>query len=238
MAAFNLKEAIIEALTSLGGSGSASEVREYMTSRFGRDWKTLETVMDDMSVESASSFFPPEERVLRRMGEGKYALKEAAIQEPPETEIAAEEPKPAPPETGAVKATLEENIASYSEKLTKVMNQPKFNFVQAAPNQIPAAPGVYLIHDDTSNQMIYAGRTRNLRTRLLQQHKRGNAEGSQFRKALGQNLNLSDEAKISDYIVNNCSFQYLPVESFEERVRLEHFMTAILAPTLNTKLKQ
>jgi len=105
MAAFNLKEAITEALSSLGGSGSAAEVREYIKSKFGRDWKTIEKVMDDMSVESESSFFLPEERVLKRMGQGKYALKEAAIQEPGE-EIATEEPKTAP--TGAIKSTLEE----------------------------------------------------------------------------------------------------------------------------------
>ena len=235
MAAFNLKEAITEALSSLGGSGSAAEVREYIKSKFGRDWKTIEKVMDDMSVESESSFFLPEERVLKRMGQGKYALKEAAIQEPGE-EIATEEPKTAP--TGAIKSTLEETIASYSDKLTQVLKKPTYNFVQATPEQIPAEPGVYLIHDDTSNQLLYAGRTGNLRTSLLQQDKRGNIEGSQFRKALGQNLNLNDEAKISDFIVNNCSFQFLPVENFEERVRLEHFLTAILAPPLNTKLQQ
>ncbi|HJW65288.1 MAG TPA: GIY-YIG nuclease family protein [Candidatus Bathyarchaeia archaeon] len=83
------------------------------------------------------------------------------------------------------------------EKLTvrsASLAEEHLNFVQATPNQIPTQPGAYLIHDDTSNQIIYAGRTRNLRTRLLQQHKRGNVEGSQFRKALGQNLNLNDEA--------------------------------------------
>jgi len=86
--------------------------------------------------------------------------------------------------------------------------------------------------------LIYAGRSRNLRIHLLQQHKQGNIRGSQFRKALGQRYRLSREADISDYIRDNCSFQFLPVESFEEMVRLEHFATAIMAPILNTDLKQ
>ena len=73
---------------------------------------------------------------------------------------------------------------------------------------------------------------------LLQQHKRGNIEGSQFRKALGQKLGLESELKISEYISSNCSFQFLVVDSFEETIRLEHFITAILAPTLNIELKQ
>jgi hypothetical protein len=73
---------------------------------------------------------------------------------------------------------------------------------------------------------------------LLQQHRQGNIRGSQFRKALGQKHNLNSETEISNYIRENCSFQFLPVENFEEMVRLEHFITAILAPTLNIELKQ
>lgn len=90
---FNLKDAIVEALTTLGGSGTVSEVREYIKSKYGKDWKNIEKVMDDLCIESQSSFFPPEARVLRRMGEGKYALKEAEVNELPEVKVAIERPK-------------------------------------------------------------------------------------------------------------------------------------------------
>jgi hypothetical protein len=69
-------------------------------------------------------------------------------------------------------------------------------------------------------------------------HKQGNIRGSQFRKALGQKHNLNSEKVISGYIRENCSFQFLSIENFEKTVRLEHFITAILAPTLNIELKQ
>jgi len=133
---------------------------------------------------------------------------------------------------------IESTVASYSEKLKQVLNQPVYRFAEATSKQVPEASGVYVIYDSSSNQMIYAGRSKNLRIRLLQQHKSGNIRGSQFRKALGQKHNLDNAAKISDYIKDNCSFKLLEVESFEERVRLEHFITAILAPALNTELKQ
>jgi hypothetical protein len=84
---FNLKEAIVEALTSLGGSGSASEVREYIKSRYGKDWKDIEKVMDDLCQESKSSFFLPEDRVLTKTEQGKYALKETVVPELPETNV-------------------------------------------------------------------------------------------------------------------------------------------------------
>ena len=236
MAALNLKEVVAEAVTSLGGSATASEVREYIKSKYGKDWKNIETIMNDLSVESSSSFFPPEERVLKRTGQGKYSLKEVATPEPAEPEATPEMPKPT--SSGTTQKTLEETIAFYSEKLKQILNQPKYTFAEAAPNQIPAASGVYLVYDNKTNEIVYAGKSRNLRTRLLQQHKTGNVEGSQFRKALGQKHNLNSELQISEYIASNCNFQFLTVDSREEIVRSEHFIAAILAPTLTTRLKQ
>jgi hypothetical protein len=84
---FNLKEAIVEALIALGGSGSASEVRQYIKSKHGKDWKDIEKVMDDLCQESTSSFFLPEDRVLTKTGQGKYALKETVVPELPETNV-------------------------------------------------------------------------------------------------------------------------------------------------------
>src|SRR4030042_825827 len=133
---------------------------------------------------------------------------------------------------------IESTVASYSEKLKQVLNQPVYRFAEATSKQVPEASGVYVIYDSSSNQMIYAGRSKNLRIRLLQQHTSGNIRDSQFRKAIGQKNNLDSEAKISAYIKDNCSFKLLEVESFEEMVRLEHFITATMAPHLNTELKQ
>ena len=81
----NLKEIIVEALTALGGSGSVSEVKHYLKLKYGREWKHIETVMADLCAENQSSFFLPEDRVLRRIGQGKYALKSKVISEPQET---------------------------------------------------------------------------------------------------------------------------------------------------------
>jgi len=133
---------------------------------------------------------------------------------------------------------FESTVNLYSEKLDQILNQPVYRFATVTSRRVPKESGVYLIHDDSLKQVIYAGRSRNLRTRLLQQHRKGNVRGSQFRKALGQKHNLTSETEISAYIRDNCSFQFLPVDTFEEMVRLEHFVTAITAPILNIELKQ
>jgi hypothetical protein len=69
------------------------------------------------------------------------------------------------------------------------------------------------------------------------QFRRGDIRGSQFRRALMQNYNL-DESGISDNIRQKCTFKFKETEDSVERIGLEHFATAILAPTLNMKLKQ
>jgi hypothetical protein len=74
--ASNLKEAIIEALSSLGGCGTISDVKGYIFSKYGKRWKDIGTAMADMCPESTSSLYPSRDRVLRRVGRGEYCLRE------------------------------------------------------------------------------------------------------------------------------------------------------------------
>jgi len=83
---------------------------------------------------------------------------------------------------------FERAVSHYLEMLKKLLAEPRYRFSDASSQDIPKQPGVYLIHDETMNAIIYAGRTKNLKRRLLGDHKRGNVRGSQFRKALGRNF--------------------------------------------------
>jgi len=129
-------------------------------------------------------------------------------------------------------------ISRYLAMLNKLMAEPIYDFAEASSKDVPEEPGVYVIYDKRVKAIIYAGRTKNLRRRLLSNHKRGNIEGSQFRRSLKQNFALKSETGITSYILENCSFQFKAINEFEEMVRLEHFITAILDPILNIKLKQ
>jgi hypothetical protein len=84
---FNLKEAIVEALTAIGGTGTASDVRDYIKGKYGKDWKDIEKIMDDLCQESECSFFLAEDRILTKIGRGKYSLKETVVPELPETNV-------------------------------------------------------------------------------------------------------------------------------------------------------
>ena len=91
---FNLKDSIVEALNALCGSGTATQVRDYLKSQYGKDWKDIEKVMDDLCQESNSSFFLPEDRVLTKIGRGKYALRTTTSPELSEITEESKEPLP------------------------------------------------------------------------------------------------------------------------------------------------
>lgn len=128
-------------------------------------------------------------------------------------------------------------ISQYLAMMKKLLAGSKYNFAEVSSTDVPKEPGVYVIYDKIEKAIIYAGRTKNLRRRLLGDHRRGNIKGSQFRRALKRNLAFELESEITSYILENCSFRFMVIEEFEEMVRLEHFITAVLAPVLNIKLK-
>lgn len=129
-------------------------------------------------------------------------------------------------------------ISRYLEMMKKLLAEPSYNFADIPSMNVPKELGVYVIYDRRVKAIIYAGRTKNLKRRLLGDHRRGNIKGSQFRRVLKRNLALESESEITSYILENCSFQFMVIEEFEEIVRLEHFITAVIAPALNIKLKQ
>jgi hypothetical protein len=64
----------------------------------------------------------------------------------------------------ARKASLfEEVVNQYSEKLQKNFNQPIFRFATVTSRRVQKESGIYIIHDDSSKHIIYAGRIRNLK---------------------------------------------------------------------------
>lgn len=129
-------------------------------------------------------------------------------------------------------------ISRYLTMMKKLLAEPNYDFAEVSARTVPKEPGVYIIYDKRVKAIIYAGRTKNLRRRLLGDHKQGNVKSSQFRRALRQHFALKSEMKITSYIRRNCSFQFMVINEFDEMVRLEHFITAVLAPVLNIQLKQ
>ena len=77
--ATTLKVAVVEALTSLGGSGTVLDVSRYVNSKYPNKWKlnTIGTIMADLCPESTSSSYSKKDRVLERIGRDKYRLRKS-----------------------------------------------------------------------------------------------------------------------------------------------------------------
>lgn len=98
-----------------------------------------------------------------------------------------------------VSVNLYDSAISRNRKmLKKLLTEPRYLFAEISFKHTPKQSGVHVIHDEKRDEIIYAGRTKNLKRRLLGDHRRGNIRGSQFRKALGRNFDLKSEDEILD----------------------------------------
>jgi len=128
---------------------------------------------------------------------------------------------------------IEKNMALYRDRLQHLLDSPIHEFSRSDRKEIPDVPGVYIVYDKTKRQILYVGESGDLRRRLFGDHRAGNRRGSAFRRALSRWKKMEDEKEIKEYIVQNCSFQILPVPDKLRRKRFEHFAIAVLSPTLN-----
>jgi len=128
---------------------------------------------------------------------------------------------------------IEERISRYRAELNRLLHSATYEFSRIDRRDIPDVPGVYIIYDKTGRQILYVGESGDLRRRLFGDHRAGNRRGSAFRRALSRWKKMEDEKEIREYIIQNCSFQILPVPDKLERKRFEHFAIAVLNPRLN-----
>ena len=128
---------------------------------------------------------------------------------------------------------IEERISSYRHMLDRLLESPTYEFSSSDRKDVPAVTGVYIIYNKTDGKVLYVGESGDLRRRLFGNHRSGNRRGSAFRRALSRWEKIKDEKEIRGYIIQNCSFQVLPVPGKLERKRFEHFAIAVLNPGLN-----
>jgi len=126
-----------------------------------------------------------------------------------------------------------ERISSHRHMLDRLLESPTYEFSSGDRKDVPAVTGVYIIYNKTDGKVLYVGESGDLRRRLFENHRSGNRRGSAFRQALSRWEKIKDEKEIRGYIIQNCSFQVLPVPDKLERKRFEHFAIAVLNPRLN-----
>lgn len=127
---------------------------------------------------------------------------------------------------------IEKNISKIAPIVKQLLSQEPLYFVNLTPSDIPEdISGVYAIFDDKSGEVLYVGRTKNLRRRLYTNHLHGSEATARLKKylvedeALKQISNI-DEAK--EYLKKNCYVKYIIEDDTLQRGKIEGLLSFLL----------
>jgi len=94
---------------------------------------------------------------------------------------------------------------------------------------VPCSQGVYLVYEK-SGKVIYVGKSKNLKTRLLGEHISGDNDcsTSNFRRKLSIKLDMPPGQAMKKWITNNCSFVWVEIEDGDLNSLTETLVIAYL----------
>lgn len=106
----------------------------------------------------------------------------------------------------------------------EIFHSKVYTFATIVPSDLPEKAGVYVIWLKETEEVLYVGRTRNIRQRLYTNHLMGNKSSARLKKYLVDDVNLPDIVEYIDaknYMKENCCFQFILVEDNNERGHVE-----------------
>lgn len=105
-------------------------------------------------------------------------------------------------------------------------------FRNLTPSDLPeSTPGVYAIFDEDHNEVLYVGRTKNLRRRLYTNHLHGPKANARLKKYLVEDESQTSVDTMADakqYLKDHCYAKYLVEEDPLQRGRIEGLLSYLL----------
>jgi hypothetical protein len=105
----------------------------------------------------------------------------------------------------------------------KILSSERIYFEKLVPSDLEEQQGVYIIRNIENDQVLYVGKTTNLRTRLYTNHLQGNYSTARLKKYLieDENNEIGSYSEAKDWIKRHCYFQFLQESDFHLRGQLE-----------------
>lgn len=129
---------------------------------------------------------------------------------------------------------MEVLINRYKKMINELLKNPVFEFNLTLSTNLPRKPGVYRIFEkEDPEKAIYIGKSKNLKSRIVGDHYRGDRIASTLKRKLIRDMGLSDEKDVMDYLSNKCSVQFIITEDKQIQTGFEHFAVAVLTPKWN-----
>lgn len=116
-------------------------------------------------------------------------------------------------------------LDSAREIYDKVFQSKIYSFSSIVRSELPEEAGGYVIWVKKTEEVLYVGRTRNIKQRLYTNHLMGNKSSARLKKYLvDDNVNhpeIDDYSKAKEYIRQNCNFQFILCDDNNERGHIE-----------------
>lgn len=120
-----------------------------------------------------------------------------------------------------------------AQRITEdILSAPKFYFKELKPSMlIDKLAAVYSITDASTGEVLYVGRTKNIRQRLYNNHLMGPKTNARLKKYLVDDPNqpqITDMLAAKEYLKSSCYAQFIPEDDMVKRGQIEGLISYML----------
>ena len=127
---------------------------------------------------------------------------------------------------------MQQRIIDAKRIVDDILHAPKYYFKELKPSVLPdQLAAVYAITDTSTGEVLYVGRTKNVRRRLYTNHLMGPKTNARLKKYLVEDPNqpqITDMLVAKEYLKANCYAQYVPEEDMVKRGQIEGLLSYML----------
>jgi hypothetical protein len=127
---------------------------------------------------------------------------------------------------------MQQRLIDAKRIVDDILHAPKYYFKELKPSVLPdQLAAVYAITDTSTGEVLYVGRTKNVRRRLYTNHLMGPKTNARLKKYLVEDPNqpqITDMLVAKEYLKANCYAQYVPEEDMVKRGQIEGLLSYML----------
>ena len=125
-----------------------------------------------------------------------------------------------------------DRIKEVPSLLKEMQDSKKYYFDSLKPSNLKdGLCVVYSVTNKDTNEVLYVGKTTNLRRRLYTNHLMGNLSTARLKKYLINDSEITEVYDLNsakEYIQNHCYFQYIEESNMKKRGQLEGLFSYLL----------
>ena len=127
---------------------------------------------------------------------------------------------------------MQQRLIDANRIVDDILHAPKYYFKELKPSLLPdQLAAVYAITDTSTGEVLYVGRTKNVRRRLYTNHLMGPKTNARLKKYLVEDPNqpqITDMLVAKENLKANCYAQYVPEEDMVKRGQIEGLLSYML----------